>query len=221
MKVCTDACLFGAWSAAQIAKYKPGVKNILDIGAGTGLLSLMLAQKCNAHIDSVEINAEAVGQAKENVMASPWENIDVHHTSIVDFSIAKKYEFVIANPPFYEGDLLSPDVHRNAAMHDSYLTLGSLIQEIKKHISPNGYAAVLLPFSRKSYFEELLRQQDFHVTEMTEVRQSVNHNFFRVMFLFSLKEQGEIKNSEISIYDNSRQYTDAFKDLLEDYYLAF
>lgn len=221
MKVCTDACLFGAWSVRQILNNKPEIKNVLDIGTGTGLLSLMLAQHFHVPIDAVEINPEAASQAEENFHACGWKNLKVHHTSIADFPSKKKYDFIIANPPFYDGDLLSPDENRNAAMHNSYLTLVNLLRSIKRLLADEGYAAVLLPASREVYFKTILASNAFQVKEMSFVRQTVNHDVFRVMFLISLNNQKESMRSELSIHDGSRQYTPDFKRLLKDYYLAF
>ena len=110
MKVCTDSCLFGAWIAAKIAKRYLDPKRILDIGTGTGLLSLLLAQKTDARIDAVEIAGEAFNQSKENFSASPWsEKITAYHADIKSWNAPSKYDLLICNPPFFENDLLPPD----------------------------------------------------------------------------------------------------------------
>ena len=110
MKVCTDACIFGAWAAGKLKESSISVRHILDIGCGTGLLSLMLAQNTNADIDAVEINTDAASQAKENILQSPGINkIKVINASILEFVPEKNYDFIICNPPFYEDDLKSPD----------------------------------------------------------------------------------------------------------------
>ena len=112
MKVCTDACMLGAWTAGKLGG--SGINNILDIGCGTGLLSLMLSQKINASIDAVEIDADAAKQAGENISASPWAaNIRVIHTSLQEFMPKKKYDLIICNPPFYENDLRSEHENKN------------------------------------------------------------------------------------------------------------
>lgn len=221
MKVCTDACLFGAWTASLLLKYKPDARHILDIGTGTGLLSLMLAQKTNGAIDAVEINTEAAKQATENIHASPWDTIKVYPMSISNYKTDIKYDLIITNPPFYEGSLLSPAEDRNAAMHDRYLTLEALLDSIKRLISPTGYAAVLLPFSRESDFLELLTKYNLTVVQLTRVKQSTHHGYFRSMFFISLKDHGRSIMSELSIHDGERQYTNEFKGILKDYYLIF
>src|SRR5882724_12429409 len=103
MKVTTDASLFGAWAEESVRSREPGVRNILDIGTGTGLLSLMLAQRINADIDAIEIDEAAAEQAIENTEASAWkERITVINADAKNYSFPKKYDCIISNPPFYE-----------------------------------------------------------------------------------------------------------------------
>ena len=153
MKVCTDACVFGAFVAEYLAPQK--LNNCLDIGTGTGLLSLMLAQKNDMSIDTVEINAEAYLQAKENIENSIYKNkISIHNQNILEFDNKEKYDFIITNPPFYEGDLMSSQQNKNQAKHNESLTLPKLLQSIIRLLKDNGEFAVLLPFHRIIEFEQ-------------------------------------------------------------------
>src|SRR5688572_25058776 len=121
MKVTTDACLFGAWCATEINQDN---KRLLDIGTGTGLLSLMIAQKNKLLIDAVEIEEQAAVQAVENVKASPWkESVHVIHKNIRDFNSEKKYNYIISNPPFYENELSGERMEKNIAHHDAGLKM--------------------------------------------------------------------------------------------------
>lgn len=220
MKVCTDACLFGAWCTRKMNEWVPDGKNILDIGTGTGLLSLMAAQKTNAMIDAVDLDAAAVNQAAGNFSTSPWKDrLNAVHASINDFEKTKEYDFIISNPPFYEDDLRSPDEGRTAAMHDSKLTLEQLVNAIGQHLSNDGYAAVLLPFPRTNYFETTAIRKGLHVVERAFVRQTSTHHFFRSMLLLSRYKPFEEVEEEITIHDDNRQYTPEFFELLKDYYL--
>jgi tRNA1Val (adenine37-N6)-methyltransferase len=218
MKVCTDACLFGAWVAANIQQDE-SIQHILDIGAGTGLLSLMLAQKTNAHIDAIEINTAAAAQATENLAATPWkERLHLYQNNISDFNPAKKYDCIISNPPFFEDDLKSSNASKNAAKHDTTLTLESLLLQIKRLLKEEGTACVLIPFHRTDYFENLTKENGFFINNKLLVKQSINHGYFRSMLMFS-KNKAANGTAGIYIHDAERQYGEAFTTLLKDFYL--
>src|SRR6476646_8018597 len=139
MKVCTDACLFGAWCAAELKSQASDQETLLDIGAGTGLLSLLIRQKNKLQIDAVEIEAAAAAQALQNVQASPWPN-DIHviHNDILNMGVSKSYDYIISNPPFYENELQSPNEKRNTALHSRQLTLSDLFLFIAQWLKPKG-----------------------------------------------------------------------------------
>ncbi|RXK58089.1 methyltransferase domain-containing protein [Lacibacter luteus] len=225
LKVSTDSCLFGAWVAEEVRGKKYEVRSaaapftILDIGAGTGLLMLMLAQKCNAAIDGIEIDEPSYLQAKENSEASRWkERLQLFHADVKQFSFSHKYEFIISNPPFYEGDLKSDAVNRNVAMHDAGLKLDELIAIVANNLTNNGCFAVLLPYARAAYMIELAAAANLHLQKHVQVKQSVKHGFFRSMLLFTpIKTEPVVE--ELAIKDANNEYTTAFVSLLGDYYL--
>jgi tRNA1Val (adenine37-N6)-methyltransferase len=217
MKVCTDACLFGAYMANELGSLP--VSTILDIGAGTGLLSLMLAQKINALIDAVEIDSAAFDQAKENIAASPWkEKISIHNIDVLDLEQRKKYDHIISNPPFFEDDLRSIDDKKNFAKHDSSLTLEGLLTVIDNHLAIDGSFSVLLPFHRTNYFEEAAMKLNFHPAKKILIRQTPKHNYFRSILIFSRKET-ITKTEQITIKNEAGIYSGEFIGLLKDYYL--
>ena len=217
MKVCTDACLFGAYAANELQQ--TAVKNILDIGTGTGLLSLMLAQKKTALIDTVEIDTAAFEQAKENIGRSPFKDrITVYNKDVVQFGSEKKYDLIISNPPFFEADLRSGDAKKNAAKHDTTLTYEALLESIQKNLSTNGSFALLLPFHRSNYFIELSSKINFHVRKNIAVKQTPKHNCFRSILFFSTTKI-PVQEIEISIKNEEGNYSAECTDLLKDYYL--
>jgi tRNA1Val (adenine37-N6)-methyltransferase len=218
MKVTTDACLFG--SLIPTFSKGEGVKNVLDIGTGTGLLSLMLAQKNNdCLIDAIEIDEQAATQAASNFQQSNWsERLKIFNFSAQQFQSNKKYDFIISNPPFFDNDLKSPDAKRNAALHSSELTLEELLNVIQHHLSDNGFFAILLPYHRSEYFENLAIKNDFFLQEQVLVKQTPKHNYFRSMLLFS-KQKTSIQTKEIIIKNESNEYSNEFIELLKDYYL--
>ncbi len=222
MKVCTDSCLFGAWTAIKANQQETPVKRALDIGAGSGLLSLMFAQKNNSIIDAIEINQDASQQAIQNISLTDWkESIHVKNTSLQLFHPNQQFDFIFSNPPFFENDLKSADEFKNSAKHDTALSLDYLVHFIADHIAPNGRATVLLPFHRTSAFEQMIIENGMFVNEKLLVKQSVKHDYFRSMLLFSKIKQPETIATELSIRDEQNEYTQAFKELLKDYYLAF
>jgi tRNA1Val (adenine37-N6)-methyltransferase len=219
MKVCTDACLFGAWIAQspQLTAHK-----ILDIGTGTGLLSLILAQNLsNAIIDAVEIDEAAAQQAKENFEASPWkERLTVYTESIqyVNLSTNHLYDIIISNPPFYKNDLKSDNEKRNLALHSAELSLEELVTAVNKFLKDDGSFFVLLPYHRIKYFEESAIEQNLFIKEKIFIKQTPKHNYFRSI-LWLTKNPAITTQSEITIMNNENQYTKEFGELLKDYYL--
>ncbi|WP_460557232.1 tRNA1(Val) (adenine(37)-N6)-methyltransferase [Ferruginibacter profundus] len=220
MKVCTDACLFGAYIAEELQRTATGtVKNILDIGTGTGLLSLMLAQKSGSDIDTVEIDSNAFEQAKENIAQTSFnQKIKIFNTDMRHFAAAKKYDYIISNPPFFEADLRSGDEMKNAAKHDTTLTYVELLRAIEKNLSGAGVFAVLLPYHRSNYFEAESVKLNFHLCKKILVKQTPEHDYFRAILIFSGKP-AIFSRSEISIKDDEGKYSIAFTSLLKDYYL--
>lgn len=215
MKVSTDSCLFGAWTN----KTAQCVGRILDIGAGTGLLSLMLAQGCDADIDAVEIEAECYGQLKENIDASPWgARIQAIHADIRTLELPQQYALIVSNPPFYEQQLASPDKAANAARHSSELTLASLFARAKELMRDDGMFAVLLPFYRK---EEMMAEAGRHgmfAKHVADARHSPAHPWFRTMAIFS-SVQVVTSQEKIDVRNEQGEYSDAFRELLKPYYL--
>ena len=218
MKVCTDACLFGAWIAVGVERWQMTVNSMLDIGTGTGLLSLMFAQKTVAKIDAIELDEQAAEQAAENFESSVWkERLQVIQGDARTIHLGKKYDLIISNPPFFENDLKSADAQRNLALHSRELSLQELVTVIKTHLAENGKFAVLLPWHRKDEFEKLALAEKFYLEEEVSVKQTPAHNYFRAMLLFG---RTEVAAQFISIIIREEdQYTATLTDLLKDYYL--
>jgi len=221
MKVCTDACLQGAFTADWLKKNQPGIRQVMDIGTGTGLLSLMLAQELpDAHITAVELDQAAAGQATGNFNASPWsERLQVTEQDARSLPSTHSFDFIITNPPFYEGDLKSDDQLRNQAMHATTLDYRALLTVIDNQLSATGSFSVLLPYKPFTLFEELARNAGFHMQEVVHVKQGAQHGYFRSIGIFGRVQQSPIVHS-MAIRDlDHKQYTAAFIALLQPYYL--
>lgn len=220
MKVTTDACLFGAWVSEELQKEKRNIQNVLDVGTGTGLLSLMMAQKTEAKIDAVEIDAQAAVQAKENAAASPWsERINIIQADVQQWQPQNKYDCIVTNPPFYESELRSESKAKNIAHHDTGLTLQHLFRFVQSHLADNGILFLLLPAKRENDLDKLLQLSGFHLYHKTLVRQTLNHQPFRLMIKAGKKEPGKAVINEMSIRNENNEYTASFFALLKDYYL--
>ncbi|RFM28553.1 tRNA1(Val) (adenine(37)-N6)-methyltransferase [Deminuibacter soli] len=219
MKVCTDACLFGALSPLVL----PGgaaVTRVLDIGTGTGLLSLQYAQlNADAHIDAVEIDDGAFEQAGENFAASPWpQRLQVFHTPLQQYKAAQAYELIISNPPFFENDLKSQDNKRNLALHSEALRIEALLQHAHQLLTANGLLWLLLPWHRSAETITAATTQGFYLHRETAVQQTTKHGNFRSMLLLGKTAQPVITDTLV-IKDAANQYTPAFVAALQAFYL--
>jgi tRNA1Val (adenine37-N6)-methyltransferase len=220
MKVTTDGCLFGSWAAERVGSLESGDRRMLDIGTGTGLLSLMLAQKTDLSVDTIEIDKDAFEQAKENIAASSWKDrINIFHANAGEFLFPSQYDIIVCNPPFYENELKSGDAKKNMAHHGG-LTLQQLLGIIKKNLSPEGRFYLLLPYKRNEETEKLINSNDLFIIQKTLVKQSVKHEYFRIMIAGGhVKYKKEMIAAELAIRNEKEEYTKDFIDLLKDYYL--
>lgn len=222
MKVTTDGCLFGAWIAERLKNSISENLKLLDIGTGTGLLSMMLSQENNIIVDAVEIDKDAFEQAAENVAASRWnDSIHVIHADAMNFESGNKYDIIISNPPFYEKELKSTDTRKNLAHHNDGLLLPGLLRIIKKNLKPDGHFYLVLPYKRNEEVKKIVVENELAIQQLTFVRQSVRHDYFRILLEGKLKtvESAETMIDEISIRDDTDQYTPTFINLLKEYYL--
>ena len=221
MKVTTDSCLFGSWCAKEIENKnkKEETKKVLDIGTGSGLLSLMIAQKNDCLIDAIEIDKEAAEQAKENVAASPWKDrINVHQINALEFSHHELYDVVISNPPFYENELESSNNKKNTAHHDEGLKLSQLIVLIKKQLVNGGSFYLLLPYKRKAEIEKIIADEHLFIQGRIIVSQSTAHLPFRLM-IKGIGTPSAVEEKQVFITDAPKQYSQEFIAYLKDYYL--
>jgi len=244
MKVCTDACLFGAW----VAKQPPfeTAHSIVDIGTGTGLLSLMVAQvteTSKASITAIEIEAQAAAEANSNFNLSKWsERLMLVNDSIQNFaaSISKGdfagkglndnnnnnllFDIVISNPPFYEGDLKSPDPNKNKAAHSTELPWNILVENVTSLLNNNGSFFVLVPTIRDYTMQKLADANHLYLTEGVLVYNDAKHLPFRSFLHFTkvkpvIDKEISVLRNKIVIKNADNTYSTEFTELLKDYYL--
>jgi len=221
MKVTTDSCLFGAWVAKQLSDEHHRTTTMLDVGTGTGVLSLMAAQKNpQLIIDAIEIDDSAFAQATQNIFETKFKNeIRVYHDNVLQEKSGKKYDIIVSNPPFYEKELKSLNNEKNLAHHDEGLLLEDLLPIIKVRLNDNGVFYLLLPHKRKNEIESLFRKNNLHCSKIISVSQSTKHEYFRILIEGKLHGQHSQVENELSICDESGNYTSEFIALLGDYYL--
>ena len=218
MKVSLDACLLGARCETADAD------TILDIGTGTGLLALMLAQKSTAKIDAIEIDQAAATQAQENVMTSPFKSqIQIHNKSIQSFQNTAQpnsYDLIICNPPFFSGHLSSHDPQRNLARHNNSLSFNELSLSIAYLLKTTGNAWLLLPPQEHKRFLLEANHTDLNLTKCIDIYSRKNKPSKLAIWVYSKRKDIDKTSEEILIYhENSNQYSHEFCKLLADYYL--
>ena len=217
MKVCTDACIFGAW-LAQILGPREG--RLLDIGTGTGLLALMVAQVSRLQIDAIDIDEEAVEQARHNFLSSPWpDRLRSIQADSRTWVAEERYDVIISNPPFYENDLRSPDARRNDALHSQRLTLEELRKAVHGMLKPEGEWGILLPYSRVDFFLGIGDGAGWKVLQRLDVFNEGKREPFRSCLW--LGKEGEPGKTQRLTIQQSGIYTEEFSNLLGSYYLAF
>jgi len=219
MKVCTDACVLGAY-----ADVGTGDTRVLDIGTGTGLLALMAAQRNPAaSVDAVEIDDKAFGQANDNAEASSFaDRVRVWHDRIQHFSPPSgPYDRILTNPPFYTNHLRSPDAAVNRALHTDDLPFQELVTAVDRLLKPAGQWWVLLPPYEMSLIRIVAQEAGLGVFRQLQLRHRADKPVFRLISGFSF---GATNHDEelLTIYEpDNRTYTPAFRTLLRDFYLIF
>jgi tRNA1Val (adenine37-N6)-methyltransferase len=214
MKVCTDSCLFGALIDVQ------NTDTVLDIGAGTGLLSLMLAQKGAEYIDAIELDIQAAKQATQNISDSKFKNqISLYNQSIQEFAqqSEKKYSLIISNPPFFTNSLKSLNDKKNAAHHTTTLSANDLMQAIHKILKKDGVAWLLLSPYEMTAFQNKAEQYALNFYIRYEMFDRVDKHIRSIVCL-SFTEKN-ISTEKIIIYNTDRTYTEDFIHLMQPYYL--
>ncbi len=218
MKVGTDGVLLGAW--ANVEK----CTNILDIGTGTGLIAIMVAQRTNTLIDAVEIEESAYNQAKTNAQNCPWnEKISVHHCSIQDYSknTKHKYQSIVSNPPYFSNSLKSVNENKTIARHNDLLSSTDLLQACNKLLSSNGNLSVIMPYAEGCLFIVEAAKMGLFCNRKTNVKSSPHTNIIRLLLEFS-KIPVLYKEDNLTIYtDETNEYSEKYKNLTKEFYLNF
>jgi tRNA1Val (adenine37-N6)-methyltransferase len=215
LKVCTEACLFGAYIPCESAT------RILDIGTGTGLLSLMVAQRSRADIHAIEIDEASCLDAKHNFESSNWKNrLHLMNDDAKQYSFeTEAYDLIISNPPFFINQLKSSNSKTNQALHGTSLIPTDIISICKKALSEHGKLYILLPENEMLLFEQEGQKNGLYAFDRLEIYNAPGKPIFRVVQGFSYTQKSMHKN-QLYIKENNL-YSSNFTSLLQNYYLHF
>ncbi|MEP1096165.1 MAG: methyltransferase [Cyclobacteriaceae bacterium] len=220
MKVTTDACLFGAYVANQIQKTNEEPRNILDIGCGTGLLTLMLAQiTSKSGIDAIDMSESASTETQGNFEISPWNSrLSSKHSSLQHFDQSKRYDLIICNPPFFGKNQKGMVKQRNQAIHNDHLTMEELSEGIVRLLTKEGVAWIMYPEWEMKAFIKWMEKNSMSPGHVVLVRNKEKAAVFRMIVKFSYL-QSAFTQRELLIRNNDGNYSHDFSELVKGYYL--
>ncbi len=224
MKIGTDGVLLGAWTSIENRPF-----SILDIGAGTGILSLMLAQRYPAEIiDAIEIDDDAYEQCVDNFEASPWgDRLFCYHASLEEFTeeIDDKYDLIISNPPFYSEDYKTDDKQRDMARFQDAMPLDHLIESVSKLLSEEGTFSVIIPFKEQEKLIKSALSSKLYPNRITHVKGNSTSQIKRSLIEFSFRPSAnnstrdDIKTEVLTIELSRHNHTKEYINLTKDFYL--
>ena len=218
MKIGTDGVLLGAWTPIENNPF-----SILDIGAGTGVIALMLAQRSNAEqIDALEIDEEAYEQSVDNFENSPWsDRLFCFHAGLDEFveEPEDEYDLIVSNPPFYTDDYKSENEQRDLARFADAMPFEDLIEAAALLLSENGVFSVIIPFKEEESFLALAAAYELYPLKITRVKGTPTTEIKRSLLAFSRNENAIITPGELIIETSRHQYTTEYIELTKDFYL--
>ncbi len=218
MKIGTDGVLLGAWTPIENNPF-----SILDIGAGTGVIALMLAQRSNAEqIDALEIDEEAYEQSVDNFENSPWsDRLFCFHAGLDEFveEPEDEYDLIVSNPPFYTEDYKSDNEKRDLARFTDAMPFEDLIEAAALLLSENGIFSVIIPFKEEELFLALAAAYELYPLKITRVKGTPTTEIKRSLLALSRNDNAIITIDELTIETSRHQYTPGYIELTKDFYL--
>ena len=218
MKVGTDAVLLGRLASIDHAN------EILDVGCGSGVISLMLAQRSMAHIIGIDIHDASVTQANENFELSPWKNqLTASLSSFQDFAKNNggKFDAIVTNPPFFENSMKSPIIQRNLARHNDYLTSSDLLDNARQLLKPRGIFSLILPVAEAELFMGHASEKGFFLIRKMFIQPKASKKTNRMILELALSSPSRTKLQHLIIREEGNEYTKEYQELTKDFYLAF
>ncbi|AOW08441.1 tRNA1(Val) (adenine(37)-N6)-methyltransferase [Flavobacterium gilvum] len=218
MKIGTDGVLLGAWTPIENNPF-----SILDIGTGTGIIALMLAQRSHAEqIDALEIDDEAYEQATDNFENSPWsDRLFCFHAGLDEFveEPEDEYDLIVSNPPFYSEDYKTENEQRDLARFQDAMPFEDLIEAAALLLSENGIFSVIIPFKEEEIFLALAAAYELHPIKITRVKGTPTSEIKRSLLAFCRNENDTVLEEELTIETARHIYTPEYIELTKDFYL--
>jgi tRNA1Val (adenine37-N6)-methyltransferase len=219
MKINTDGVILGAMSgfSTDAVAYRA-----LDIGTGTGVIAMMLAQRFDtAVIDAVEIDELAAQAAGRNFSASPFaDRLSVYNSDIAAFEVSNSYDLIVSNPPYFVNDLKSFEKRKSIARHAQDSFFESLVVKSSKLLSDAGLLWLILPVKQADLVLSLAGNNGLHLNSAVNIHSDISKAVIRRVICLS-KNVDLLKEETFYIYESEKVYTEAYKRLLEDFFLAF
>lgn len=216
MKVGTDAVLLGIWTELS------GVKSVLDVGAGCGIISLLLASRSSVVVDAIEIDRDSFEEASRNFEESPFsERLRIFHSDFNDFVPPenKRYDLIISNPPFFINDLQSKNPKKSLARHTHALTYEQLVKGAKWLLKKDGKISVVLPYRESRFFLQAALDAGFFVEKKMLIFPVLGKEPNRINLLLGRRPVEE-KTEKFTIRDENGKFTSQYVDLVKDYYVS-
>ncbi|MGE0561281.1 MAG: tRNA1(Val) (adenine(37)-N6)-methyltransferase [Flavobacteriales bacterium] len=216
MKVGTDGVLLGAWT-------KTPNGNVLDIGCGSGLISLMMVQRnANTQIDAIDVDQNAFLQITENIANSNWSgSIKPYHTSLQNFKSDKKYQLIVSNPPFFVNSSKSGNKAKNLARHTDQLSFNDLLSYVSKLLQKDGIFSVVLPVTEEVGFCKIAAMHKLFLNRICYVKPNLDKEPKRILMEFSLTSTPVITEFLTIETEKRHHYTEEYRNLTKDFYLNF
>lgn len=214
MKVGTDGVLLGAWANVE------SVHSILDIGSGTGLIALMLAQRNEtAEITAIDIEKTAFEQTKQNIENSKWKSrLHAIHLDFNDFVASEKFDLIVSNPPFFNNTFQAENQERNTARQTENLNFETLLSKTASLLSKNGNACFIIPFSEEENFVSIAKKQQLFLNKKLQIKGNINTEIKRSLLSISFQET-EIESDILAIEISRHVYTKEYINLVKYFYL--
>lgn len=215
MKVGTDGVLLGAWTMPSSYPHQ-----ILDVGTGTGLVAIMLAQRfTRSQIHAIDIDQASAEEAQFNAQSSPWsERLNIAHCALQDYNPSKKYDLIVSNPPYFRNTTQSQDQARATARSNDSLSLEYLVEKSYELLNENGELTFIVPSNEFKTIQSLAEKFNFYISKLCWIKG--NHQSPIKRLLISISKQKDILQENSLTIENSRHnYTEEYRDLCKDFYL--